>query len=300
MGFLKLGLITAIVIVSLSVPTTKLLSKTANPVIAAAGDIACAPQKTASQKICQMQATADLLGKVKPVAVLPLGDNQYEKGSLEDYQKYYAPTWGKFKSITHPVVGNHEYYTPKAKGYFQYFGKSAGNPTQGYYSFDLGAWHLIALNGNCEQIGGCGVGSPQERWLKADLAKHKNKCSLAYWHQPRFSSGVHGNNESYTAFWQDLYKAGVEIVLNGHDHTYERFALQSPEGVANNKGVRQFVVGSGGRNHYAFKTIRANSQVRNNDTYGVLFLTLAPTSYQWEFMPVAGQTFTDSGTNSCF
>jgi hypothetical protein len=197
-------------------------------------------------------------------------------------------------------VGNHEYHTAGASGYFSYFGAAAGDPTKGYYSYDIGTWHIIALNSNCSRVGGCGVGSPQEQWLKADLAAHPNMCTLAYWHHPRFSSGDHGSNTSYDAFWKAIYAAGVEIVLNGHDHSYERFAPQNPSGAADPNGIQEFVVGTGGKNHYAFGTIKANSVVRNSDTYGVLKLTLHPTSYDWQFVPEAGKTFTDTGTRNCF
>jgi 3',5'-cyclic AMP phosphodiesterase CpdA len=163
-----------------------------------------------------------------------------------------------------------------------------------------GRWHLIALNSNCSDVGGCGVGSPQEKWLKADLAANKALCTLAYWHHPRFSSALHGDNPDSDAFWQDLYAAGVELILNGHDHDYERFAPQTPAAVADPKrGIREFVVGTGGRNFYPFKQIRANSERRDNKTFGVLSLTLHPTGYDWKFLPVTSQTFTDSGSNVC-
>jgi acid phosphatase type 7 len=215
----------------------------------------------------------------------------------------YGLTWGQFKSITFPVVGNHEYLTAAAAGYFQYFGSAAGKSNQGYYSFDIGAWHLIALNAECSNVGGCQVGSPQETWLKADLAAHSNTCTLAYWHQPRFSSGKAGNWTQYSTFWQDLYAANADVVLGGHDHDYERFAPQNPSHQADPaQGIREFVVGTGGADHGGaggFPSIQPNSQVRDNTTFGVLKLTLHPTSYSWAFVPEAGQTFTDSGTTNC-
>jgi len=175
---------------------------------------------------------------------------------------------------------------PGAAGYFDYFGTAAGRRSPGYYSFNLGRWHLIALNSECAQVGGCATGSPQERWLRADLAAPPARCVLAYWHKPRFSSGMHGNNATYTAFWQALHGAGADVVLVGHDHDYERFAPQTPHGRADPaRGIRQFVVGTGGKTHYGFRTIRANSQVRNSRTFGVLRLALHPAGYDWRFVP---------------
>jgi hypothetical protein len=169
----------------------------------------------------------------------------------------------------------------------------------GYYSFDLGKWHVVALNGNCSDVGGCDKGSPQLTWLTNDLATHPAECTLAYWHQPRWSSGQHGSSTRYDAMWRALQGAGVDVVLNGHDHTYERFAPQTPDGVASPTGIREFVVGTGGKNHYAWSTIAANSVVRNNDTFGLLQLALHPGSYDWQFLPEAGKTFTDTGTSAC-
>ena len=198
------------------------------------------------------------------------------------------------------MPGNHEYLTRAANGYFSYFGAAAGDPATGYYSFDVGAWHVVALNSNCSAVGGCASGSPQERWLRADLAAHPAACTLAYWHHPRFSSGEHGNEPAYDAFWRDLYAAGADVVLNGHDHDYERFAPQDPSGGSDlARGVREFVVGTGGKNHYRFLTLQPNSQVRDATTFGVLELTLHRTSYDWRFLPEPGKTFTDSGSAVC-
>lgn len=277
-----------------------------DPVIAAAGDIACDPSDSnfnggsGRPWACHMKATSDLLVGMRLTAVLLLGDNQYEDGALRKYQQAYEPTWGRLKAITRPAPGNHEYATPDAQGYFGYFGAAAGDPTRGYYSFDIGAWHLIALNSNCASIGGCGAGSPQEQWLRADLADHPARCTLAYWHHPRFSSGWHGSDAAYTAFWRSLYDAGADIVLNGHDHGYERFAPQDPNGVADSgRGIREFVVGTGGRSLYGFRTVQAHSAVSNAETFGVLVLTLQPTSYEWKFLPEPGKEFTDSGRRNC-
>jgi 3',5'-cyclic AMP phosphodiesterase CpdA len=271
------------------------------PVIAAAGDIACVPpsNREAKKSTCQMKATSDLLVNTNLAAVLPLGDLQYELGEFPYFQQSYHPTWGRVKSISRPVPGNHEYYTDGASGYYTYFGKIAGNPNKGYYSYDIGNWHLIALNSNCSDVS-CEADSPQVQWLKQDLAAHPSACTIAYWHHPRFSSGTHGNDENLDAFWQVLDRAGVEIVLNGHDHHYERFAPQTPEAKQDKlKGIRQFVVGTGGKNLYPVKGIQPNSEIHNNETYGILKLTLHQDSYDWKFEPITGQNFTDSGSDRC-
>jgi acid phosphatase type 7 len=211
------------------------------------------------------------------------------------------------KAITGPAAGNHDYQTSSATGYFDYF-NGTGNATgaagargKGYYSYDVGAWHLISLNSNCGNAGGCGTGSPQLAWLESDLAAHPNDCTLAYWHHPRFSSGgTHGNEGEVQPLWQALQDAGAEVVLSGHEHNYERFAPQTAVGTPDpDTGIREFVVGTGGRSHYGFGTIKANSEVRNSSTYGVLELTLHPKTYDWKFRPEAGKTFTDSGSASC-
>ncbi len=246
-----------------------------------------------------MLATSDLVVNAGLSAVLPLGDNQYEDGALSKFNASYDATWGRVKSISHPVAGNHEYLLSGASVYYSYFAGAAGDPKKGYYSYNIGGWHLIALNSQCSNVGGCGSGSPQETWLKADLAANTLSCILAYWHIPKFSSGYGGNHAAYDAFWKDLYASQADVVLNGHSHDYERFALQSPSGAADSKGIREFVVGTGGNNHTGFGTIQPNSQVRDATTFGVLKLTLHPSSYDWKFVPEAGKTFTDSGTTAC-
>ncbi|HEX2996343.1 MAG TPA: DNRLRE domain-containing protein [Anaerolineales bacterium] len=287
-----------------------------DPMIAAAGDIACDPSNTkfnsgnGTSDACRQKATSDLLVNAGLAAVLPLGDNQYYCGGFQAFLQSYDLSWGRVKSITHPVVGNHEYLTAGgtdcninndgAAGHFNYFGSAAGDPGKGYYSYDVGTWHLIAINSNCGDAGGCSSSSPQGKWLAADLAAHKNYCTLAYWHIPLFSSG--GRAASNTqSIWQVLYNNDVDIVLNGHDHIYERFAPQAPDGTLDTaRGIREFIVGSGGANHTSLTAIiAANSEVRNADTYGILKLTLHPTSYDWQFVPEAGKTFTDSGTGNC-
>lgn len=226
--------------------------------------------------------------------VFTLGDNAYFSGSEQNYRDCYDPTWGRHKSRTRPVPGNHEYETPGATPYFAYFGLNAGPPGLGYYSFELGAWHAIALNSSAP-VGG---NSAQGAWLQADLASSPSKCTLAYWHFPLFSSGPNGDNAQMRDFWRLLHDAGAELILVGHDHDYERFAPQDPDGRPDPvRGIRQFVVGTGGATSYTFVTVRANSEVRLTRVFGVLKLTLQTDSYQWEFITTSGVG--DSGTGVC-
>lgn len=279
----------------------------ADPVIAAAGDIACDPEDAnyndgaGTAAGCRMRATSDLLTGGGWDAVLLLGDNQYVDGALWKYRFSFHPTWGRLGPLLRPAPGNHEYLTPGAAGYFDYFGPLAGERSTGYYSFDLGTWHVVVLNSNCGDIGGCGPGSLQLRWLEKDLADHPRACTLAYWHHPRFSSGQHGDNAAYDAFWRTLHRAGAELVLVGHEHDYERFAPQDPSGKADPEhGLRQFVVGTGGQVLRPFRaTIRPNSEARNAKDWGVLKLVLRPDGYDWEFLPIAGGVFKDSGHGGC-
>ncbi|MGZ8567413.1 MAG: metallophosphoesterase [Actinomycetota bacterium] len=269
------------------------------PIVAAAGDIACPPGDDPSGDLCQQRATSDLLLQSDAWAVLTLGDNQYEDGELQGFQGTYAASWGRVKAITRPSPGNHDYHVSGAAGYYAYFGPLAGDPAKGYYSFDVGAWHLIALNSNCDEVGGCDDGSSQGEWLSADLAAHASACTLAYWHHPRFTSGDHGNDDAYDAFWRILYDGGADIVLNGHDHDYERFAPQDPDQQADPNGIRGFVVGTGGKSLRPFVSAQPNSQVRDPNTFGVLELTLRAQGYDWSFVPVDGSAFADSGSGSC-
>ncbi len=296
---LLVGLLSAATVLALAVTP----ARAADPLVAAVGDIACSSLPT-NPDSCQQQATSDLLVGKPLSAVLMLGDGSYEDGTLAQYQTYYDPTWGRFKSITHPATGNHEYQTPGAQGYYQYFGPAAGDPSQGWYSYDVGTWHMIVLNSNCYVFKGCGANTPQVQWLKADLAAHKNSCTLAYYHHPHFTSGsTNDDNSGHNptgAFWDALYAAGADVILNGHDHDYERFGAQSPIGEPDPAyGIREFIVGTGGRSYNSFLEPSLNSEVREGRTYGVLFLTLHPTSYDWRFVPVPGKTFTDSGTGRC-
>jgi hypothetical protein len=262
-----------------------------DPVLVGAGDIATCRGIGDS-------ATAALVRAI-PGTVFTAGDNAYESGTAAEYSTCYGPTWGAFRARTRPAPGNHEYNTAGASGYFAFFGARAGDPRRGYYAYDLGTWRVYVLNSNCAPVGGCGVGSPQERWLHADLARNPQRCTLAYWHHPLFSSGLHGNQASVRAFWDDLQAAGAELVINGHDHDYERFAPQTPAGVASPTGIREFVVGTGGRSRYPFLAARPNSAVRDASAYGVLKLTLHATGYDWRFVPEAGRSFTDSGSGTC-
>jgi hypothetical protein len=298
----------------------------ADPVIAASGDISCGSNSAGAS--CHQAQTANVLASISGLnAVLPLGDVQYECGELSNFNSFYNATWGRFKSITHPAIGNHEYRVsdpsndclsqgPGAPGYYTYFGSSLASPLdpgctsscKGYYSYNLGTWHLIALNSNCSQpgVGGCSSGSPQYTWLKNDLslAGGMENCILAYWHQPRYSSG--GRQGSQTQpLWELLYDAGADVVLTGHDHTYERFGKlgrgtpAAVDPVADPNGIREWVVGLGGRNITSWSTIRAQSEVRDNSAFGVLKLTLHSNGYDWQFLPEAGKTFTDAGSDAC-
>jgi hypothetical protein len=266
---------------------------TSVPVLVGAGDIA-------GCDTTGDEATANLLDGISGT-VFTAGDNAYNSGTASEFSNCYDPSWGRHKARTMPSVGNHEYATSGASGYFNYFGSAAGDPSKGYYSYNLGEWHVVALNSMCEKVGGCGKESPMVTWLKDDLRTNADKgCTLAYFHHPLFSSGPHGNHAKMRPTWRALYRANAEVIISAHDHVYERFAPQTPDGVADStSGIREFVVGTGGRSHYSFGTIKANSEVRNSDTFGVLKLTLHPRSYDWQFVPVAGQTFTDSGTTLC-
>ncbi len=273
--------------------------------LVAVGDIACDPDASnfnggkGTTSNCHQMATSNVALALRPDAVLPLGDVQYEQGTAEGFSRSYHPSWGRLKSISRPVVGNHEYLTDNAAGYYGYFGAVAGDPSQGYYSYDLGSWHMVALNSNCSRAGGCSAKQPQGKWLIADLAAHKNQCTLAYWHHPRWSHGEHGDHETMSSFMETLYAAGAEVVLVGHDHDYERFAPLAPDGsVDREKGIRQFVVGSGGRNHYVTST-GPTTEAMNDDTYGVLHMTLKPNGYDWKFVPEVGKTYSDSGSGTC-
>lgn len=245
------------------------------------------------------EMTAELLDGVEGT-VFVAGDTAYQSGSAKEFAQCYEPSWGRHRARTRPAVGNHEYRTPGAAGYFDYYGEAAGDRDKGYYSYDLGGWHIVVLNSECGQIGGCDSGSPQMKWLLQDLAAHPTKCTVAYYHRPRFSSGEHGNSSDVVSLWRALCENGVDVVINGHDHHYERFAPQDAEGRTDAlRGIRQFVVGTGGGELRGIRSIQPNSEVRNTNTWGVLKLTLREGSYDWEFLPVAGKSFRDSGSGTC-
>ncbi len=251
------------------------------------------------------EATAALLTGI-PGTVFTLGDNVYNDGTAAEFEGCYGPStgesWGQasIKERTRPVVGNHEYNTPGATGYYGYFGAAAGDPKEGYYTYDAGSWRAYVLNSNCSAVGGCSAGSPQEQWLRADLAANPRTCVLAMWHHPRFSSGEHGSSTATEDLYGALYDFGAELVLVGHDHHYERFAPQTATGALDAaRGIVQIVVGTGGRSHYATRTPLPNSLVRNSDTFGVLRLTLDAGGWSSAFVPVAGQAFTDHATGAC-
>lgn len=272
--------------------------------IAAAGDITCRPIPAP----CRSSDTIALISRAPEVAaVLPLGDLQYETGTFADFLAGYDVGWGRLKAISHPVVGNHEYLTPDAAGYFDYWnGRGAatgpaGRRGQGYYSYRLNGWLMIALNSNCDEVGGCGPGSPQERFLRDVLAAEPATCTLAYWHHPRFSSGPSRELSEYAAFWQALYEAGADVVLSAHDHVYERFAPMTPGGERDDaRGLRQFTVGTGGHSLYRFGFVHPQSLVRFSNEFGVLFLKLRTTGYEWQFEAIDGRAEpVDTGSGRC-
>lgn len=266
-----------------------------DPVLVGAGDVASCDDLSGAY------ATAKLIEQI-PGTVFVAGDLAYPDGSDENFAECYTPTWGRFKDRTRPAPGNHEYHSDGASGYARYFGAAAGDPTKAYYSYDLGTWHVIALNSECAEVGGCDAASPQGQWLKQDLEQHKNGCIVTYFHKPLFSSGgSHGNDPLMKPLWDALYHAGADVVMNGHDHNYERFAPQDPEGKSDPEhGIREFVVGSGGKNsHRKMGVTKPNSEARNDDTFGVLKLTLHAKSYDWEFIPEVSKTYKDSGSGTC-
>ena len=262
-------------------------------VLVGAGDIADC------RTLAGAEATSELLDKI-PGTVMAVGDLAYPDGSKENFACY-DKTWGRARSRTRPAPGNHEFHAAGATPYFEYFGVLAGDDKTGYYSYELGSWHIVVLNSECNGVGGCKAGSPQERWLRADLASHPVACTLAYWHKPLFSSGsAHGNDLTMKPLWDALYEANADVVVNGHDHDYERFAPQTPEGAADpGRGIREFVVGTGGKGLRPFGVSKPNSEARNADAFGVLKLTLHANSYDWQFIPEEGKGYSDSGSGAC-
>ena len=263
-------------------------------VLVGAGDIAnCEIDGGAGAR-----ATAALLDRIAGT-VFTVGDHAYPSGAAAQFRDCYDPSWGRHKARTRPAPGNHDYLTAKAKAYFDYFGDNAGPDRRGYYSYTLGTWHIISLNSSIA----ADRKSPQITWLRSDLKDNPAPCTLAYWHLPVFSSGPHGAElqatEHMREAWRALYESGADVVINGHDHLYERFAPQNPQGKADPNGIREFIVGTGGGGQYEFRQIRPNSEVRNNRSYGVLVLTLGASDYSWEFVSAAGAAFRDVGTAPC-
>src|SRR3989454_6919577 len=272
-------------------PTADVSAGSGPITLVGAGNIAVCGQRGAA-------ATALLLDSI-PGTVFAAGDNAYDKGTLTQYNTCYGVTWGRHQARTQPAPGDLDYKTANASGYFGYFGAAAGDPKQGYYSYDAGAWHVVVLNSGSPSLVPTTATSPQVQWLRADLAAHPAHCTLAYWHHPLFDS-KDNPNANIRPLSDALYAAGVDVVVNAHYGFYERFAPQTPTGVADPvQGIREFVVGTGGAEHVNPDHLRANSQARNGTTWGVLKLTLDSASYAWEFVPIAGQTFRDSGTASC-
>ncbi len=261
---------------------------TAFEVLVGAGDIAVCGSERDEETAALLEAIAG--------TVFTAGDNVYPTGTSAEFADCYEPSWGRVLDRTRPAPGNHDYLTPGGAGYYGYFGPRAGDPAKGYYSYDVGAWHVVVLNSNVD----VSASSPQVAWLQDDLDGHAALCTVAYWHHPRFSSGFHGGDAGMHDVWETLYAHGVDVVINGHDHDYERFAPQDPDGGADPAfGIRQFVAGTGGAALRPFPTTAPNSEVRNADTYGVLVLRLFGTRYEWEFVPVGGSGFHDSGGDDC-
>jgi len=275
-------------------------TQTAAVTLVGAGDIASCSQSNDS-------ATARLLGNIQGT-VFTLGDNVYPYGSAQNFRNCYDPTWGKYKRRTKPAAGNHEYYdknynmTTNAGPYFDYFGGRAGERGKGYYSYERGRWHIVVLNSNCEKVGGCGVDSPQGRWLRNDLANNANhRCTMAYFHRPLYSTGTNVAGSDVKPFWNILYNRGADLIINGHAHRYERFAPMTPSGTRSDNGIRQIVAGTGGAGGGSeiSRADAPNLQRVKTNVFGVLRLSLRADSYAWKFVPIPGKTFTDSGTTSC-
>ncbi|HVS28203.1 MAG TPA: metallophosphoesterase [Solirubrobacteraceae bacterium] len=282
----------------------------ADIVLAAAGDIACTPRTPMTATACNQAQTANLIAAAAPTAIAALGDDQYDSGTLSEFQGSWARSWGMLTPPIFPAPGNHEYVTANAQGYFDYFNGvgaqtgRAGDRSKGYYSFDLGSWHIVALNSNCTTDASCaasisGFVPPGEvQWLQNDLAAHPSTCTLAYWHHPLFSSGNGTSSSGVKPLWDALYAAGADVVLNGHTHAYERYAPQDPSGNPTARGLREFVVGTGGEDLLPLGQALPNTEVRSASSFGVLFLTLQHGGYAWTFRNSSGSFF-DAGSGNC-
>lgn len=270
---------------------------TETAVLLAAGDIAeCDHQGD--------EATARILASHPGATIAALGDNAYQHGTPQEFESCYAPSWGKFKDRTMPATGNHDNATKNAQGYWSYFGPRGGPYDKYYYSYDLASWHVVVLNSDCWRVGGCESDDPQAQWLRKDLERHRALCTLAYWHRPPFSSGRYGapkDTARVRPLWRILTEHAVDMLLTGHEHSYERFAPMDADGNRDEEhGVRLFVVGTGGGNLRKFENDPLpTTEARQDDTWGVLKLDLKPTGYDWEFLPVSGSSFDDSGSGAC-
>jgi hypothetical protein len=283
---------------TLTITPSPTVTPTPTPaILIGAGDIAyCSDSYLGDDQTAQV--IASLVARYPQAQLFTAGDNVQGEGLAWEYRDCFTPTWGQFLDRIHPVPGNHDYMTDNGGPYYQFFGTAAGTPGLGYYSYDLDGWHIVALNSNCNQIA-CGEGSAQANWLRQDLANHSQACTLMYWHDPRWSSGLAGSIPAADTFWRIANEYGVEVVVNGNDHDYERFAPQDAAGQASPDGVREFVAGTGGAPERAWGNILPNSESRNNDTWGVLVFSLVPGGYRWQFVPVAGGSFQDSGSGTC-
>ena len=239
------------------------------------------------------EATAKLLDGIEGI-VFTAGDNAYFHGTVQEFRDCYDPTWGRHKTRTRPAAGNHDYESAGAAPYFAYFGTRAGPSALGYYSFEAGIWHVVSLNTNIPM----GSGSTQLLWLRDDLTSHTTPCTAAIFHHPLFTVGPNGPTEGTRDIWRVLYDAGVDIVINGHDHLYQRFAPQNPNGVSDpQRGIREFVVGTGGAELYGFARSQPNIETYVS-RFGILKLTLMQGSYEWQFLAVDGSV-PDTGHDVC-
>ena len=259
-------------------------------VLVAAGDIADCSMAGAA-------LTSELIADFPDAVVAPLGDLAYPSATAERFDACYDPTWGQFVDRTRPAIGNHDLDAENGAPYYATFGEAAGTPGEGWYSYELGEWHVVVLNSNCDRIG-CEDGSAQHQWLVRDLAGSEAVCTLAYWHHPRFTSGPHGDDPRVGPFWSALADAGADVVLVGHDHHYERFAPLAADGSADSAGVRQFIVGTGGAEIRPRVREAPGSEVTIDTTWGVLWLSLEADGYQWSFLTVNGGS-ADNGMARC-
>lgn len=291
-----LSALVAVVAVSIVAPAAgaRDLSKT----VVAVGDIACSPGSVVTATKCHQQGVGDLTRRLRPDQLWLAGDIQYSRGERENFDGAFHPAFGDLRGITRPVPGNHEYYTAGAAGYFGYFGRRAGDPRRGYYSFNIGSWHVVALNSNCGQVP-CGYRSQQLRWLKRDLRANPNRCVAAIWHHPLYSSGSHGANHSVRPLWRALTGARAEFGVTGHDHHFEAFLPQDANGVVRPRtGLVEYVVGTGGKSLYPVSTPGANREALVQNSFGVLALELRPRGWSWRFVNEAGSTLA-AGRRGC-